>query len=173
MRKTASLLAMGILAVVFLAACGGASEGNTSSGNSAVEPVVVPVPTTVKTLVEIDTVTGQIDITPALSGGNLLSLVVSNPTETVLDASSQVIIGYRLAWNDTDSWYPAGGKVTALLLPKTTLVGAAKSLGAGAGMPYLVRPDGSFISFNTSPETCSFTLNGVPIAVNADGLVHY
>lgn len=129
-------------------------------------PVVI-----VKTRVSINTLTRQIDITPAIATGKLLNLVSGILGETVLDAQGNVIAGYRIAWNDNGSWYPAAGVVTALVLPTTVLANATQA--SGAGMPYLVRPDGTFVSFNTDPTVCEFFVNGVQQNVSVDGLIRY
>lgn len=134
---------------------------------------VVPVPAQAKTLVNINTVTGAVNITLGIVGDKLINLVNSHPTEVILDANGQVITGYRIVWNDNGSWYPAGGKIVALQLPMTSIAGAAQPTGTGAGMPYLVCPDGTFIPFNTDPANTTFTVNGALTPVNADGLVHY
>lgn len=134
---------------------------------------VVPAPVQTKTLVSINTATGEVDITPVIVGNRLTNLVNSNLTEVVLDASGHVIPGYRIVWNDDGDWYPAHGKVVALQLPKTIIAGAAKPVGTGAGMPYLVRPDGTSIAFNTDLTKTTFSVNGTPVSVGVDGLVHY
>ncbi|MEI7891124.1 MAG: hypothetical protein WCI36_04090 [bacterium] len=148
----------------FVCGCGSVS----ASGSAASTPVVVS-----KTLVSVNTVTGEVEITPVIEGDKLIGLVTSNPTEKVLDAAGNIISGYRIAWNDNGSWYPAGGKVALLVLPKTVIAGTAKALGSGAGMPYLVRPDGTFISFNTDPAVCTFSINGAVKTVGTDGLIAY
>ncbi|MDO8565949.1 MAG: hypothetical protein Q7S04_02055 [Candidatus Moranbacteria bacterium] len=138
----------------------------------SVPPVAPPV-ATLETVISISTATGMVEITPVMAGGKVTNLAGSIPVEQVLDTNNQVIPGYRIAWNDNGDWYPAGGKVTALQLPKTSIVGGAKPVGVGAGMPYLVRPDGTFVPFNTDSFHTMFAVNGVPIPINADGQVHY
>lgn len=130
-----------------------------------------PIPVPPKTIVEINTLTGEVAITPVIIGKQILNLIASNPSETILDANDQVIAGYRFVWNDNGSWYPASGAVAAIMLPKTAIANVTKPIGAG--MPYLVRPDGTFVPFNTSPETCTFFINGTQWNVDADGLFHY
>ena len=132
-----------------------------------------PIQNPAKTLVEINTVTGQIDITPIFEGDKIINLVDSNPTEIVLDANNQVIPGYRIAWNDTGDWYPTGGKIMPLLLNKTTFLNATRPVGTGSGMPYLIKPDGSFIPFNTDSDQCIFKVDGVPIGAWGNGLIQY
>lgn len=138
----------------------------------SLQPVAPPV-ATLETVVSISTTTGAVEVTPVMAGGKVTNLAGSIPVEQVLDTNNQIIPGYRIAWNDNGSWYPAGGKVTVLQLPKTSVVGAAKPVGVGAGMPYLVRPDGTFVPFNTDSIHTTFVVNGVPTSVNAEGLVPY
>lgn len=153
-----------VLACMFVCGCGSVS----ASGSAASTAVVVS-----KTLVSVNAVTGEVEITPVIEGDKLIGLVTRNPTEKVLDAAGNIISGYRIAWNDNGSWYPAGGKVVSLVLPKTVIAGAAKALGSGAGMPFLVRPDGTHVSFNTDPTVCTFSVNGTVKAVGTDGLIAY
>ncbi|NTW27506.1 MAG: hypothetical protein HGA36_04235 [Candidatus Moranbacteria bacterium] len=172
MRKLMiAVLAMGcVWSCLFLAGCGSGSSNDTfnASNTTVVPPVVVG-----KTSVNVNTVTGVVEIIPIVVNGKLTNLVNSNPEEQILDSNAQVITGYRIVWNDNGSWYPASGKIAALVLPKTSIAGAAKPLGLGAGMPYLVRPDGTHVPFNTDPLNCVFTVNGVVVGVNADGTFHY
>lgn len=147
------------------------ADGLLYASNTGTAPPV-PVATS-KTVVNVNTVTGEVEITPAVVNGKLVNLVNSNPMEQVLDSAGNVIAGYRLVWNDNGSWYPASGKIAALLLPKTIIAGASKPVGFGSGMPYLVRPDGTFVPFNTDPLVCTFTVNGVATKINTDGLMPY
>jgi len=128
-----------------------------------------------KTVVNVNTASGEVEITPSMLNDTLINLVSSNPTEKVLDSAGKVIVGYRIAWNDNGSWYSptGGGKLATLILPKTSILSAAKSAGMGSGMPYLVRPDGTFVAFNTDPTVCTFTVNGVVTKINTDGLMVY
>ncbi len=153
------------------------SDGLLYGTGSGVGPVVIPpvapVAVVQKTLLGVNTLTGEVEIIPVIVAGKLVNLVNSSPIEQVLDVNGVVISGYRIAWNDNGSWYPASGKVAALQLPRTTIASATKSVGTGAGMPYLVRPDGTFIPFNTDPTVCTFTVNGVLTKINVDGLMPY
>ena len=140
----------------------------SNTGDVPPVPVVIP-----KTQVNVNTVTGEVEITPTVVNGKLYNLIDSNPTEQVLDMMGMVMSGYRLVWNDNGSWYPTGGKIAPLVLPKTTISAATKPVGMGAGMPYLVKPDGTFVPFNTDPKVCTFTVNGVVGQINADKLMAY
>jgi hypothetical protein len=126
-----------------------------------------------KTTISISTVTGVVEITSVVEDGKIINLVDSNPTETVLDADGYVINGYRIAWNDNGSWYPAGGVVVTLQLPMTTISSAAQKTGLGAGMPYLVRPDGTSVPYNTN--RCTVFVDGVDVTATAivNDLVNY
>lgn len=146
------------------------SDGLLYSSPAAQTPVV---PVVAKTIVNVNTVTGEVEVTPAIVNGKVTQLVNSNPVEQVLDANGQVIAGYRIVWNDNGSWYPASGKIVSLALPKTVIAGAAKPAGMGAGMPYLVRPDGTYVPFNTDPLSCIFLVNGILTKINIDGLMPY
>lgn len=141
--------------------------------DSSMRPVVLPtVP--LETIISIFAAAGVVEIIPAIVDGKITNLAGSNPAEQVLDTDNQIIPGYRIAWNDNGDWYPASGKVTSLLLPKTALVGAARSVGTGAGMPYLVRPDGTFVPFNTGHAIVLVDGNNMTTTTIAtDGLIHY
>lgn len=141
--------------------------------DSSMRPVVLPtVP--LETIISIFATAGVVEIIPAIADGKVTNLAGSNPAEQVLDTGNQIIPGYRIAWNDNGDWYPASGKVTPLLLPKTALVGAARPVGAGAGMPYLVRPDGTFVPFNTGHAIVLVDgVNVTATTIATDGLIHY
>lgn len=126
------------------------------------------------TKIEIDTVGGTICITPGFQNEKIFYLVDLNPVETVCDSDGNVISGYRIVWNEGNFWYPAAGTIADLSLPQTLISDAANVAGCGAGMPYLVRPDGSYIPFNTG--RCTVSVDGVDVtvtAIGADGLIHY
>jgi hypothetical protein len=147
------------------------ADGLLYASNTGTAP---PVPVVIlKTLVDVNTVTGTVEITPVIVSGKLTNLVNSNPTEQVMDPAGIVIAGYQLVWNDNGSWYPASGKITPLIMPKTSITGAAKSVGLGSGMPYLVKPDGTSVPFNTDHSVCTFMVNGVVKTVGTDGLMSY
>lgn len=124
-----------------------------------------------KTIINLNTTNGEVEIKPVVANGFLINLVDSNPIEKVLDVDSEVIAGYRIAWNRFGSWYPAGGKISALQLPKTIIQQATMPIGLGADMPYLVKPNGDYIPYNT--YNCKFFVDGVEISASPDGLFHY
>lgn len=146
------------------------SDGLLYSGSDCTIPTVT---IQAKTIVNVNTLTGEVEITPSVAANNIINLVDSTPTMQILNAAGAVMAGFRIVWNDNGSWYPSSGKIAPLVLPKTVIAGAAKSLGLGAGMPYLVTPDNTSIPFNTSAATCTFMLNGVVANVNTDGTFHY
>lgn len=160
---------------------GGLIYGDYSNGAVApVEPNVPGVPAdpgvpveVAKTLIKVNTLTGDIEITPVIVDRRIVNLVDSNPSEVVLDESGALIPGYRIVWNDSGSWYPQGGNESQVSLPTTVFPAGAKPVGTGAGMPYLVRPDGTFVSFNTDPTVCTFMVNDVITQRNTDGLFPY
>ncbi|HOF42451.1 MAG TPA: hypothetical protein PLF86_01205 [Candidatus Moranbacteria bacterium] len=126
------------------------------------------------TKIEINTVTGTIQITPGFQNGKIFYLVDSNPVETVCDSDGNITSEYEVAWNDVYSWYPTRGILADLALPQTLILNAANAAGCGEGMPYLVRPDRSYVSFNT--EKCIVFVDGVDVtatAIGSDGLIHY
>lgn len=149
-------------------------NGLIYSSSTQQPPEIVQPPVQVqcqKTKVEINTVTGEVKVTPYIAGDKISNLVNPVVNEVVLNSDGGVKAGYRIAWNDVNSWYPDAGTLASLAIPSTAIAGAART--SGAGMPYLVRPDGSFIAFNTDPTVCEFFINGVQKNVDMDGLIRY
>jgi hypothetical protein len=108
-----------------------------------------------------------------MNGDKIINLVDSNPTKVVKDVDGNIISGYRIVWNDGNSWYPKAGVVANLVLPQTIILNAANT--SGAGMPYLVCPDTTFIPFNT--DMCTVIVNGIDVTETSinpgDHLIHY
>lgn len=150
-----------------------AGEGMTveRKENGLIYASVIGAVVSQKTRVDINTATGVVTVSPFIAGDRVFNLVNPVINEIVQNPDGSIKAGYQMAWNDVNSWYPAAGTLGALGIPFTNLANAARA--SGAGMPYLVRPDGSYVAFNTDPSTCEFFINGVQKSVDADGLIHY
>lgn len=196
MRKNFYSILFSVIGIMlFLSACGGGggsdrsqtsvnapSDNTEATENPPTDAATadtsgITTPTELAlTKIEINTVSGEVKVTPGVKDKKIYYLVNNSlpVEETVIDKDGNLLPGYSIAWNDGDSWYPAAGVVAALALPATTIPGAAKTSGASSGMPYLVFPDKTFMSFNTS--MCKVFVNGIDVtstAINTNGLITY